>query len=352
MYKQRYLNQMEGRLAVIISRSVRREMAEVLNEYLSQASSQAFLPPEPMTWPQWLLETEPYQFALGEIPMQMPPQQIIALPVLDDLSQPSEQMREILDDLLVYQTAYFNLTDKDKRIAQSRKLRPYPSLEQVRAAILAMPAQTDIQKRDRAVMALAILSGARDSAIISLKLKHLDTHHGLVTQYPDEVKTKRSKTIITGFFPVGEIIESILLEWVDYLTKEMLFGPDDPLFPKTDVKPDATSGFRANGLSREHWNTTTPICKIFRQAFEGAGLPYFNPHSLRHTLGHLAQTYCKTPEDFKAWSQNIGHESVLTTFGSYGYIDPRKQCEIIKGLGKKEQEEDVLSILRRLEAKL
>jgi integrase len=55
-----------------------------------------------------------------------------------------------------------------------------------------------------------------------------------------------------------------------------------------------------------------------RKAFEGADLPYFPPHSFRHTLGHLAQTWCRTPEELKAWSQNLGHENIATTLTSTG----------------------------------
>jgi integrase len=231
---------------------------------------------------------------------------------------------------------YLNLTARDVKIAHSMKLRPFPSLEQIRATVQAMPADTDIQKRNRALIAFTIVSGARDSAIISMSLKHLDTHKWMVTQYPDEVHTKRSKTIITGFFPIGDDFKAVVLEWAEYLVKEKLFSPDDPLFPKTRIVPDVINGFQPDGLSKEHWSTAAPMCKIFRQAFEAAGLPYFNPHSFRHTLGHVAKDYCKTPEDFKAWSQNLGHESVLTTWGSYGQIEPYRQCEIIKGLKKQE----------------
>ena len=39
-----------------------------------------------------------------------------------------------------------------------------------------------------------------------------------------------------------------------------------------------------------------------------------------------------TPEEFKAWSQNLGHEKVLTTFLSYGEVAGRRQGEIIRGL--------------------
>jgi len=72
---------------------------------------------------------------------------------------------------------------------------------------------------------------------------------------------------------------------------------------------------------------------VFRKAFEGAGLPYFNPHSFRKTLAHLGETLCSSPEEFKAWSQNLGHDGVLTTFTSYGAVDARRQSELIRSLG-------------------
>ena len=63
-----------------------------------------------------------------------------------------------------------------------------------------------------------------------------------------------------------------------------------------------------------------------------AGLPYFNPHSFRNTLAQLGEEVCKTPEQFKAWSQNLGHEKVLTTFLSYGEVACQRQGEIIHNL--------------------
>jgi len=68
---------------------------------------------------------------------------------------------------------------------------------------------------------------------------------------------------------------------------------------------------------------------VFRAAFLHAGLPYYNPHSLRSTLAQFGETLCKTPEDFKAWSQNLGHEQVLTTFRSYGHVSTKRQSEIL-----------------------
>jgi hypothetical protein len=48
---------------------------------------------------------------------------------------------------------------------------------------------------------------------------------------------------------------------------------------------------------------------------------------------------CKSPEEFKAWSQNLGHEKVLTTFVSYGAVASNRQGEILLGLANPKQVE-------------
>ena len=40
-------------------------------------------------------------------------------------------------------------------------------------------------------------------------------------------------------------------------------------------------------------------------------------------------------EEFKAWSQNLGHEQVLTTFASYGQVAADRQAELIRRLGQR-----------------
>jgi integrase len=82
--------------------------------------------------------------------------------------------------------------------------------------------------------------------------------------------------------------------------------------------------------------TPTPVRQIFREACARAGLPYFNPHLLRNTLVQVAYDRKLDAESFKAWSQNLGHESCLTTSSSYGTIPPARQGEIIRRLGASE----------------
>lgn len=232
---------------------------------------------------------------------------------------------------------YFNLSDKDTRIATTQREQKVPTLEQIKHVINTMPANTEIELRNRALMSFTLLTGARDSAIASLKLKHVDLVANSVYQDAREVKTKFSKTFTTFFFPVGDEVRENVVEWVSYLRDEKLWGNDDPLFPATQTGLSITCQFEAAGLARSHWSTASPIRKIFREAFVNAGLPYFNPHSFRNTLVQLGQDVCKTPEQFKAWSQNLGHEKVLTTFLSYGEVAYQRQGEIIYGLAAPRQ---------------
>jgi integrase len=232
---------------------------------------------------------------------------------------------------------YFNLSDKETRIATAQREQKAPTLAQVKHVISTMPTGTEIDRCNRALIAFTLLTGARDSAIASMKLKHVDLIANCVDQDAREVKTKFSKTFRTYFFPVGDEIREIVAEWVSYLREVKLWGNDDPLFPATRIAQGQNLQFEVSGLERKHWNNASPIRTIFREAFDRAGVPYFNPHSFRNTLVRLGQEVCVSPEHFKAWSQNLGHEKVLTTLTSYGEVACHRQGEIIRGLAAPKQ---------------
>ena len=227
---------------------------------------------------------------------------------------------------------YFNTSSKDKQIATARRSQKVPSLEQILHVINSMPSNTDVEKRNRALIAFTLMTGARDSAIASAKLKHINLEDGSFFQDAREVNTKFSKTFTTFFFPVDDSIRQVFESWFTYLTSEKLYGNDDPLFPMTNITISDNHQFEAAGLKPEHWSSAAPIRSIFRTTFNEAGLEYFNPHSFRNTLVRLGEIKCKTPEAFKAWSQNLGHERVLTTFYSYGEVSQERQAEILKNL--------------------
>jgi integrase len=214
-----------------------------------------------------------------------------------------------------------------------------PSVEQIKHVLTLMPSGTAIERRDRALIAFTLLTGARDSAIASLKLKHIDVKAGTVYQDAREVNTKFSKSFTTCFFPVSDDVRDIVIQWVEYLKNDLLMGNDDPIFPKTKMSQGCDNSFQVAGLTSEHWSSAAAIRKIFKDAFSLAELLNFNPHSFRNTLATLGESLCHSAEEFKAWSQNLGHEKVMTTFTSYGEVQPQRQTEIIQSLGSPQKDE-------------
>lgn len=247
---------------------------------------------------------------------------------------------------------YFSPTRADAARAKAVKLRDFPSLDQVRTAIAAMPGETVFDRRDRALMALAILSGIRVQAMISLALRHVDVTKDpiLIRQEPDAVATKFAKVINTYLLPLGDDLTAIVTAWVAELRTEHRFGPTDPLFPRTRIEAGADGAFRPAGIDRRPWQNASPVREIFRTAFIRVGLPYFSPHAFRHTLGHLMQEVCRTPEEMKAWSQNLGHEHIGTTLSSYGRIDPYRQGAVLAGisLDREKPNADIIAELQKL----
>ena len=227
-------------------------------------------------------------------------------------------------------TAYFRISEKDGRAALTSREAPVPSLQQIEPVLLRMPTGTPIERRDRAVIAFAILTGARDDAIASLRLRHVDVAEKFVFQDSRVVRTKASKTIRTWFFPIGGSAEGIVLAWIEELRLMNGWGDDDPIFPATEVALDADQRFAAVGVKRAVWANADPIRKIFRRAFAAAGQPYFNPHSFRKTIARLGERVCRTPEEFKAWSQNLGHERPSTTIMNYGDVELCRQGVIMR----------------------
>lgn len=230
---------------------------------------------------------------------------------------------------------YFNLSEKDAAIARARREKAVPTLVQVRHALSVMPSATVLERRDRALVAFAAITGARVMALATFRLGHVDLEAGHVEQDARTVATKFAKTFRTVFMPVCEGAQEIIMEWVKELRDVHLFGLDDPLFPATAMGIGEGGGFQPQGLARHGWASSGPIRDVFRKAFEGAGLPYFNPHSFRDMLVRHAMSLDLTPEEMKAWSQNLGHSDVLTTFTSYGAVPVHRQAELIRAAGRK-----------------
>ena len=106
-------------------------------------------------------------------------------------------------------------------------------------------------------------------------------------------------------YPVGNQYRACFEAWVNELRDDLLFGPDDPLFPKPRIEVVEGIGFQATGLSTDGYANALFIRKLVKEAFVNAGLFPFIPHSFRKTLATptlppLWDHTCKSPSTAKA----------------------------------------------------
>ena len=227
--------------------------------------------------------------------------------------------------------SYLALDKKAVREAIAPKPKRYPSLTEVEKLADSIDGKTEIDCRDRALISLLLLTGMRYTAVCTLSLGCLDEKQLTVRQDPRlGVKTKNGKTIVTRLFPFSEKLIKHLLDWAAYLRDEKGWSATSPLFPRTLIRQvDDGLSFVADGVEPVFWSGGNSVRDILKTRSEAAGLPYYNPHSFRHAAVHLASEYCTTPEQFKAVSQNLGHEHVGTTFMTYGMLDEHRVQEVI-----------------------
>lgn len=235
-------------------------------------------------------------------------------------------------------TSFLNLSRKDSQIATSARKVDVPTFEEVVTVLESINGETEVEKRDRALIAFTLLTGARISAIVSLRMKNFDRRRLIVEQDPASgVKTKFSKRIVTVLFPLpdGKPL-AYFLEWFDYLDQTRNFSSNEPIFPATKLEQgkENISYYSSGNVEPLFWSNADPARKIFEKRFKGAGIPYYHPHTLRHLIVKEFIKTRLTEEEKKAVSQNLGHEDVGTTFGSYGYgkISTDRQVELVRSI--------------------
>ena len=233
---------------------------------------------------------------------------------------------------------FLNLSRKESRMATRTRKVDTPTLEEVLKVLENVEGKTEVEKRDRALIAFTLLTGARISAIASLRMKNFDRRRLILEQdSASGVKTKYSKQILTALFPLpDEKPLAFFLAWFDYLEKERQFAPNEPIFPATKVEQgkESLSYYSSGIVEPVFWSGASSARKIFEKRFKEAGVPYYHPHTFRHLIVKEFIKARLTEEEKKAISQNLGHADVGTTFGSYGYgkISADRQVDIVRGI--------------------
>jgi integrase len=192
--------------------------------------------------------------------------------------------------------------------------RPYYSLDEVRKLVDFSPERL-IDERDRAAVAFVFLSGMRVSAFVSLPIRCVDIDRGEINQFPSEgVKTKNSKAAKTFLLPISDLRE-ISLGWYRKVKSEQ--GKDAYWYA-----PLSTDGMEWSSLNElgSAESRRMSFSRGLKRLGLQAGVVYKSPHKLRNGHGVFGVKAAKTIEEFKAFSQNMMHESMGITDRLYGRL--------------------------------
>ena len=218
--------------------------------------------------------------------------------------------------------AYFSLTRNQRKEARACEYQNSYKLDDIYRTIRSMPANTLLERRNRAMLSLQCICGLRVSELRTVKIKNIiydeDAKGWMVYVNPKDMQVKFAKTRNAFFMPFAQDIKEIVLNWRNELIS-LGFNDKSPLFP---IIPNHFNQFYLleQQIKQEEIKSNSTIGDIFRRALETQGLTYYKVHNFRHMIAKLAAK--QSPEVFNAVSQSLGHSDIKTTFTSYGALHP------------------------------
>lgn len=234
-----------------------------------------------------------------------------------------------------YDVGVLNLKlNKVREIMSAKKIIDLPTVADTIQIIKSIKSENPVDYRDQAVYAVLLCAGVRSDTLISLPISSLNIENMTLDLNPAMgVRTKFGEHTFTKVFNHDKKLIQIILDWRSYLVNQLGFKPMDPLFPKTDQTPDKDCIIYTNkNLTHDFWKNESSLTNMMRKRASAAGLTYFHPHLYRHSAILISTRKTKTPEEFKALSQNYSHKSILDTLLSYAPVSIEEQLEILKKL--------------------
>lgn len=220
---------------------------------------------------------------------------------------------------------YFDLPKRFKQ-GKAETPREFPSMDEAEQMLAGMPHVSLKQRRSRAIFACAMLSGFRANALISMLVKHVLIPDRKMLHDGEEMRTKNGKSFYVNWFPVPEVFEHELLNWLEEV-HSLGLGDEDALFPKAEHLNQASIPGRAVIAPMK---SAASVSEAFKTASDVVG-KHYSPHSVRDSLTKLGGDVCRTAEERKAWSQNLGHSSEQVALRYYAKVIPKRQDEIFAG---------------------
>lgn len=233
---------------------------------------------------------------------------------------------------------YFRPSKQERRLAAQAVKETELTFTQAANLFRVMPASTAIEMRNRAIIAMLIMTGIRVDALASLRGKHVDVQSWWINQLPPEVKTKFGKHIRSYCLDLGYGLRDALKAWARWRDANG-FGDQDAFF-----LPDRFIQRNPIGLTHrpakaeepvEPWQSTDRVREINRSAAERAGMTDLGvrPHDFRRVLKPYLSCQADMSERHKqALQLNLGQESRETIDKHYSKMSDADRVEALDEL--------------------
>ncbi len=230
---------------------------------------------------------------------------------------------------------FFKSSQNDKNTALSTKFQESYLISEILSTIRRMPASTENEMRDKAMLSLAFLTTPRISALQTCRMQSIKFFKEYDTwafeQDPKLVTTKKRKYILSFFIGnVQDIVDNVI-NWQKYLT-EKGFKNKDYLFPQInssftiDGKPTFT--LSKNKINSDSWIRQN----VFKKSFEKNSLKYINPHNFRHTMARAMKKLPNGVDLSIALAENDGQKNGMSVLhSSYGGDYNNDRAKLMKG---------------------
>lgn len=224
---------------------------------------------------------------------------------------------------------YLNLTRNEANRARASGYKPHHEYTTLLQIVRAMPSETIVDQRNKAIVALIILASPRINELTHMRLDSIkeDPKSGayfldINPRYVKGVKFQKPRQATLLNIPD---LRQIVMDWAEHLKNNEGFGQSDPLFPviKSTFAKDMQScrTIVNNPISVNLTN------RIFKAACESAGYESYGVHSVRRTRARFMEQET-ADERMVATQQDLGHNSLGTTRGNYGSLSPTRQHQL------------------------
>lgn len=232
---------------------------------------------------------------------------------------------------------YFSLSRRERVIEANTVKGTNLTFDQALCIFSAMPMSNPIELRNRAIIAMFIVTGIRIAALVTLQGKHVNIRTRWINQDPREVDTKFSKHIRTYCLDLGSGLLATLDEW-DTWRNANGFGQDAAFFlPDRYIQSNALGfGYKGNCVAiAQCWKSEEPVQRIIKEAASVVGIlnGSISSHDFRKVLHpFLAKRGEMTIKDEVALQLNFGHTPQEVIRKHYSSMQDNEREEILDEL--------------------